>query len=264
MIIGTVPYLNVQPMVWAIEQGLLGGGITLLPEVPRKLAELLAQKRCDTAIVSVFEYFRHPNLYSYIRGPVIASCGAVRSVMMYSSEPWGKLHRVYLDASSLTSVNLFKVLSAENGYTFEYLDTVQHVVPRPLPPGTGWVVIGDPAIHESEKHPYSLDLGLAWREMTNLPFVFAAWLVPLCVKQPGMAALLSESLKLGLSQLEKVAEDGAARFGVTQEFALRYFTDNIQYHFGDEELTGWKKFGELCYRHGLVSSIPEFRQYQEH
>lgn len=261
IILGTVPYLNVQPMLWAIEQGICGSGVSIISEVPRRLAASLAAGAYDTAIVPVFEYFRHPDLYTYIRGPVIASRGEVYSVLLFSAEPWEKLKRVYLDTSSLTSVHLFKILAAEKGIELEYLDAGSHSVPFPLPPGTGWVVIGDRAIAEQGRHPFALDLGLAWRELTNLPFVFAAWLVPSGIQKPELVALLNESLELGMQNLEKVAADSAVRFGVSQEFALRYFTSFIQYYLGDEELAGWAEFGRLCHKHGLISNLPELRPY---
>lgn len=264
MIIGTVPYLNVQPMVWAIEQGLTGKDATLLPEVPSQLAKRLVRKECDTAIVSVFEYYRNPDLYTYIDAPVIASRNNVYSVMMYSADPWEKLTTVYLDAASLTSVNLFKVLSAEKGLNFEFRDTSRYPVPEPLPRGTGWVVIGDPAIAEAGKHPYAIDLGHEWKNLTGLPFVFAAWLVPAGIIRPGMAELLNESFRLGWENLEIVARDSAERFGISPEFALLYFTKNIHYHFGEAELAGWNAFGKLCYKHGLISKVPVLRQYREH
>lgn len=264
IILGTVPYLNVQPMLWAIQQGLVGDGVGIIPEVPRQLAASLAEGAYDTAIVPVFEYFRHPELYSYIRGPVIASLGEVYSVMLFSAEPWERLKRVYLDASSLTSVHLFKVLAAEKGLELEYHDTGDNVVPRPLPPGTGWVVIGDPAIAERERHPCSLDLGLAWRALTGLPFVFAAWLVPRGVRKPGLTALLNASLDLGMQNLKQVAADGAARFDMNPEFVLLYFTTYIHYHLDDQELAGWMEFGRLCHKHGLIATLPELRPYHEY
>lgn len=263
IILGAVPYLNVQPMLWAIEQGLVGSGIKIESEVPRLLAESLSGGAYDTAIVPVFEYFLHPESYSYIRGPVIASRGEVQSVLLVSSEPWKNLKRVYLDSSSLTSVHLFKVIAAESGLQPDYIDTAKYVVPNPLPPGTGWVVIGDPAIAQQGRHAHTLDMGLAWQALTGMPFVFAAWLVPKGVHKPGMAALLNQSLELGIQNLERVAKDVAARFGVTPEFALRYFTTHIHYYLGDEELAGWAEFGRLCFKHKLIPCLPELQPYHE-
>ena len=37
------------------------------------------------------------------------------------------------------------------------------------------VVVGDRALKLRESMPYEFDLAAAWKEMTGLPFVFAAW-----------------------------------------------------------------------------------------
>ena len=261
--LGIVSYLNVQPIIWAIEKGLVGNNVQVVPEVPRRLAENLSKGAYHTGIVPVFEYFRRPGFYTYLQAPGIAARGEVYSVVLYASEPMERLSTVYLDASSLTSVHLFKVLAAEKGLDLTFLDTGEHRVPHPLPADTGWVVIGDPAIAEVGRHPYSVDLGLAWQELTGLPFVFAAWLVPQNVHRDGMAQLLIQSLAVGLENIEKVAADSSVRFGVTPEFALRYFTNYIQYHLGDEELAGWNEFGRLCHKHGLIPELPDIRPYRE-
>lgn len=264
VILGTVPYLNVQPNIWALQKGLVEStqSIRIIPEVPRKLAARLADGEFDSAIVPVFEYFRHPQLYSYIAGPVIAATGAVCSVNLVSSQPLEKLHTIYLDASSLTSVHLFKVIAAEHNLQLEYRDTGLEPPPRPLPPGTGWVVIGDPAIAELGRHAYTMDLALAWREITGLPFVFAAWLAHRRMNKPGIGDLLSRSLEIGLKNIEQVALESAGPFHVTPEFALRYFRENIHYHFGEKELAGWAEFGRLCFKHGLISELPELRRHE--
>lgn len=263
IILGSVPYLNVQPMTWAIQKGLCGGKITLKSEVPRKLAEALARGEFDTAIVPVFEYFRHPDLYTYIRGPVIAARGRVQSVMLFSGSPLEQLDTVYLDASSLTSVNLFRVIVAEKKLHVKFLDTAEHPAPAVLEPGVGAVVIGDPAIQQLGRHAYELDLAWAWQQLTGLPFVFAAWLVPTGRNPVGLPALLNESLRMGIANLEQVAKDSAERFGVTVGFALQYFTTSIHYQLGDRELEGWREFGKLCVRHGLIERLPELREFSD-
>src|SRR5690606_13960276 len=121
-------------MIWAINKGLTGRRVSVIPRVPRELASELYTGHFDTAIVPVFEYFRHPGHYRYINGPVIATRGAVLSVMLYSAEPISKLKTVYLDASSLTSVHLFQVLAAEGGYQLNFVDTGSNPVRLPLPP----------------------------------------------------------------------------------------------------------------------------------
>jgi len=225
------------------------------------LADELYLGKYDTAIVPVFEYLRHASHYTYLDAPVIAARDAVLSVMLYSSAPLAKLKTVYLDKSSLTSVHLFKVLAAEGNYSPQYIDTGIQPAPKPLPPDTGIVLIGDPAIEELGKHPFQLDLGAAWFELTSLPFVFAAWLVPNHVRKPGLAELLNESYEVALANFDQMARESAAQFEVSPEFALRYFSEHILYRLGDEELAGWKEFARLCHKHRLIPSLPEFRVY---
>ena len=263
IILGSVPYLNVQPMLWAIHNGMVGSNIEIIPQVPRQLASSLADGQFDSAIVPVFEYFRNPHFYTYINGPVIAARGRVQSVMLFASLPWEQLDTVYLDASSLTSVNLFKVLCAENGFRIKFLDTSQHPVPLHLPPGTGWVLIGDPAIAQLGRHPLEIDLAFAWQQLTGLPFVFAAWLVPKNKHPRGLQTILNESLRLGQANLRQVADDNAAKFQVTPDFALRYFNTCIHYQLGEQEQAGWQEFGRLCHKNKLVETLPELRQYNE-
>jgi chorismate dehydratase len=261
--LGIVPYLNVQPLIWAIEPANTDfDQITVIPEIPRKLAANLAAGAYDCAIVPVFEYFRHPDLYTYVPGTAIAARGRVDSVMLYSSEPVSQLKTVYLDASSLTSVHLFQVIAAEAGLHLTYLDTAKHPVPRPLPPATGWVVIGDPAIAETGKHPHALDLARAWTDLTSLPFVFAAWLVPDGTTKPGLTDLLMSALLDGLKRLPQVAADSAHAFSVTPDFALDYFQNSIHYGLGEKELAGWREFGRLCFKHGLIDKNPALRPYK--
>ena len=252
-----------QPVLWALQTGRCGkpGEVQIIPAVPRQLANRLAAREFDAAIVPVFEYFRHPGLYTYVPGPVIGARGAVLSVALFASAPIETLHTVYLDASSLTSVHLFKVLAAEMGLRINYRDTAEHPVPRPLPPGEGWVVIGDPAIAELNRHPYFLDLGVAWEKLTGLPFVFAAWLVPNGVNQPRLTPLLQESMDIGAAHLPEVARQSARQFNVTPDFALKYFRENLYYHLGEKELAGWQEFGRLLYKHGLIEQPTPLRAY---
>lgn len=263
IILGSVPYLNVQPMTWAIQKGLCGNNLTIKSDVPRKLAQALTGGEFDSAIVPVFEYFRHPDLYTYIRGPVIAARGRVQSVMLFSGSPLEQLDTVYLDASSLTSVNLFRVLAAERKLDVKFVDTADQPPPDILEDGAGAVVIGDPAIQQLGRHAYELDLAWAWQQQTGLPFVFAAWLVPAGHNPTGLPALLEESLRMGLANLEQVAIDSAERFGVSVEFALQYFTTSIHYQLGDRELEGWREFGKLCVKHGLIDRLPELREFSD-
>lgn len=258
--IGLVSYLNVQPMIWALQKE-QRSDIQFQSLVPRKLAEALSDGTFDTAIVPVFEYLRNPDKYYYLSGTAIAARNPVKSVMLYSSVVLEDIQEVYLDTSSLTSVHLCQVLLAEKQISVKIRDMSQKDVPLPLPNGTAWVVIGDPALRELGKHRFTYDLAELWQQHTGFPFVFAAWLVPRNAQIIGLAKLLTESTLTGLANLRQVAEDVAEKFGTTPDFALDYFQNNIHYLLEDFELNGWKEFARLCYKHNLIETCPELVSY---
>lgn len=259
-VLGTVPYLNVQPITWAIEAGLVAHGqVEIQSSVPRRLAADLRAGKFHAAIVPVFEYIQNSRLYTYLDAPVIAARGQVLSVALYATSPWETLHTVYLDSSSYTSVNLFKVLAAEKGYNHIYIDTATQRAPYPLPAGTGWVVIGDPAIAEVGQHAHAYDLAAEWAQLTGLPFVFAAWIAPAGDGRQPLENLLAESLAVGRRHWNQLVEDSAARFNMSPHFVADYFSNYIHYHLGPNELSGWKLFADYCVKHKLVEHAPEFR-----
>lgn len=251
--LGIVPYLNVHPLVFSLRNV---PGIRLVPQPPSVLADELYGGAYDAAIVPVFEYLRHADKYSLVPGISIACEGLVRSVVLFASGPLASLRKVHLDPASLTSVHLLKVLLAKLGLEIEYAEGEWQAGQR-LAPETGALLIGDAALAEHGKHPFSFDLGELWRESTSLPFVFAAWTVaPRGAARP-LNALLLQAKEDGLSRLAEVAEHSAAVPGSPDAAALYdYFTQAIRYDLGAREVEGLRTFGELCQKHGFLAEVP--------
>lgn len=256
--LGVVPYLNVQPLIWAFS--LPGftppGGVELSPLPPSQLALALRQGRFDAAIVPVFEYFRHPG-YSIVPEFAIGCRGPVHSVVLFSRSPLREIEAIYLDPASVTSVNLLRVLLAEHG-----LAPVLHpaqTLPGPLselPPRSACLLIGDPAMVRRGALPFEYDLGSLWFDHTGLPFVFAAWLAPPGPRTAEVSDLLRKGARAGLAALEEVARTTAPVFGFSPEAALHYFRASIHYRLGPDEVGGLEEFGRLCARHGLIAFPP--------
>ena len=101
----------------------------------------------------------------------------MRSVVVVAERPIEDLEELAVDLSSRTSVVLARLLlrARNNGCEPRLVgrgprEAIAHVG------GTrGALVIGDPALEIEGRFPHVLDLGLAWWELTGLPFVFAAW-----------------------------------------------------------------------------------------
>jgi len=115
------------------------------------------------------------------------------------------------------------------------------------------LLIGDRAMHAClSSHPFDYDLGEAWTEWTDLPFVFAAWSVRPGVELGPVAAALHESKRLGLASVGAIAEREAQRLGLGAGYCRRYLTNVIRYDLGPRELAGLRRFHELAAELGLA------------
>ncbi len=214
--IGSVPYLNVRPLLRALRQvferaglwtAMFPAGLKVTEAVPRILAERARRGQFHAAIVPVFEVLSH-SYGAFLPGSCIAARGAVESVVLFADDPLESLTRIELDPASLTSVHLIQVLLSLRGQQVEYVEPTAahgkddkpartpprfpkyrgrlllpgatHGEPGPLqlPPRTGRLLIGDAALARRGMHATEWDLASAWLSATGLPFVFAAWHAP--------------------------------------------------------------------------------------
>lgn len=263
--IGIVPYLNVQPLVFALQNMAVQQGLTppvIEAAVPSQLARQLHSDRYHAAIVPVFEYFQNPE-YLVVPGVAIGCRGPVASVLLFSECPLEEVTEVALDPDSLTSCNLLRVVLAEMRLT-PRISIAARNEPLVSGPGKARLLIGDPALAARGTCPFQYDLGQMWYELTSLPFVFAAWLTKPGPHASAVSALLQRAAKVGTSQLDVIAHAKGPEFGMTPAAAQAYFRNNISYSLGADEIRGAKQFARLCYKHELLpkavslSFVPEF------
>lgn len=234
---GSVPYLNVAPIVRGLE-----GRLRLLP--PAQLAAALSRGEIDAGLLSITEALYHPE-YVILDGPCVASNGPVYSVILAHRRPIAEVREVFCHQASLASVNLLRVLLAEQGLN-----------PRLTPladPGNAAdldfaLLIGDPAIEFRHRHPRHsvLDLGSAWRDLTGLPFVYAAWTLRRDADTTSLRAELLRAFERGQRDLESVVKDAA---GFDESFRRRYLTEHVTSSLGTAEKAGIARFVDLLRRH---------------
>ena len=244
--IGCVRYLNSKPLIH-------GHDAEVSFEVPASLADGLYDGRLDVALSPIFELIAHPG-YLVVDDVAIASRGAVFSVFIAYAGDLDRLHTLYLDPDSRTSVNLQRVLLAE------FHDLKPDAEPLPegrapdaLKPGEGALVIGDPAIEfrlrHGDRYRY-FDLGEEWQRATGLPFVFAAWLVRPDTPEP---AALGKRLRAWREAGQaRVGEIVAAEGRFPSELSRRYLTEFIRFRLGTPEKRAIREFARLLYKYGVV------------
>ena len=219
MRIGCVPYGHARPYAsaWAGRQVSLAH--------PRALVEQLRAGELDLALVPVWEVLTRPG-YRIISDFAIGSRGEVRSVAVFHDRPLPACSGIRLTPHSLTSVQLWKILSAGP----------LGVSLREHPAGQARLLIGDEALAEWNRRQGTglTDLGQTWTGWTGLPFVYAVWAL-----RPGFAPDPSELDRLRLAWRQGV--EGRAGFALDSS-DQDYLTRCIRYGLGEEELAGLHEF----------------------
>ena len=242
--VGSVPYLNAVPLTRGLEHE-----IVFVP--PSQLAKQLERGELDAALVSVTAVL-FSGRYDILDGVAIASLGEVQSVLLGHRRPLAEVQEVFCDTASLTSVQLLRVLLAEQGLHPEFKLLSEYGPPEKLPDFV--MLIGDQALdfRMAAVDHQIWDLGAAWYELTRLPFVYAVWALQ---RDPGngeLRRLLREAKEFGLDSLDEIIR---SRTEYTYNFRKDYLSWHIHFHLGTDEKRGLARFVELLRKH---NSAPIF------
>ncbi len=242
--IGSVPFLNAAPLTRGLESELVFA-------TPAKLAEMLRRDELDAALLSVTESLLRDR-YDILDGVAIASFGEVYSVLLAHRKPLAEVREVFCDTASLASVNLLKVLLAERGLQPEFKPLASYAAAAQC---DFVLLIGDRAI-EFQRAPHTheiFDLGAAWLELTNLPFVYAVWALRRGVENRELRRELREAKRWGMETMETIIE---TRPEFDEDFRRDYFEWHIHFHLGEDEKRAILRFSELLQKHGLGPVYP--------
>lgn len=236
-----------------------GRPIELSFDLPSRLADRLAARELDVALIPSVEYLQDAD-YTIVSDACIACRGPVWSVKLYSRTPVERIRRLALDEGSRTSAALTRIL----------LDRRFGVRPEleMLPIGStlsdtgadAVLLIGDRAIHAPEPDETGAveqfaeiwDLGREWSEWTGLSFVFAMWVARRDEVPAGLAEILETARDRGLARLREIAAVEAPRMRLDVESCLSYLRDNLYFHLGPRERRGLERFRDYATALGIA------------
>jgi chorismate dehydratase len=172
--VGIVNYLNAKPLIYGLQQSPVMEEMELIADYPANIARLLLEGKIDMGLVpvAVIPYLKE---YHINTDYCIGCDGPVASVCLFSEVPVEQIETVLLDYQSRTSVALARVLLREHWKIAPRLVDTKADFRADIKGATAGVVIGDRALEQRSTSKYVYDLGEAWKAMTGLPFVFAAW-----------------------------------------------------------------------------------------
>lgn len=248
--VGAVNYLNTKPLICDFEG--LAPDAELILDLPSRLADRLAQGDLDVALIPVVEYFRSGN-YSIVPDISIASDGPVLSVTLFSRKPWSGIRRLALDVGSRTSAALAQVLLRKRHGVEPELISLPLEKPAEEADADAVLLIGDRAMRAClPGFDHAFDLGQEWHDWTGLPFVYAFWAVRPGANLDGIAGVLTEAKRRGLTQLGPIAHREAPLLGLDAGFCRRYLANIIRFDLGPREQAGLHHFYMLASGLGLA------------
>jgi chorismate dehydratase len=222
---------------------------------------LLHAGEIDVGMIPSIEYLRGRVPYQIVPDLGIVSDGAVASVAVFSRVEVERIRRIGLDTSSRTSEGLTRVLCRE----------AWHIDPvfEPMPPERASrvdgcdaaLVIGDPALFlDYERAGFlKIDLGLEWKRLTGLPFVWAFWAGRAGAVDPDDVEALQAARDAGLAESDAIADTycGPDRSALCR----RYLRENIKYRLGSREIAGVERYFAFAAAHGVVPTAERVALY---
>ena len=226
--VGAVSYLNTKPLIYGFEHGKMQDDIELIIDYPANVAAHLLNNTIDIGLVpvAIIPLLKDPHIISDY---CIGCDGEVASVCLFSDVPLQEIETILLDYQSRTSVALLKLLLQEHWKISPQLIAGKENYEQYIAGTTAGLVIGDRALTQRLQSKYIYDLGTAWKEMTGLPFVFAAWVSNKPVSQSFITAF-NEANAFGFLHLDEViGENGITAFDIKS-----YYTQFVKFKLDKE------------------------------
>ena len=125
------------------------------------------------------------------------------------------------------------------------------------PPCDARLLIGDKVVcEEPPGFEHQLDLGQEWKELTGLPFVFAAWMTGDGVDLRDLPDRLESAKRDGLAHLTQIVAKHAVPRGWPAGIAMQYLMIYLKFDVGDRELQAIARFHEMAALHGVIQKEP--------
>lgn len=233
-----VSYLNTAPLVWGLLHGPQRAIFDLSFAVPAVLSDRLATGEVDIGIVPCAELDRLG--LDFLPDVGIACRGAVRSILLISKLPPGRIRTLAADMSSRSSVMLSRIVLYERYGARPEVVSMPPVLDQMLARADAALIIGDPALHlDPASLPWRvLDLGAEWWDLTGLPMVFAVWAARPGILTSEIGEVFRSSWIYGDAHLSEIVDEAGAQRGVAPGLAYEYLTRCIHFELGPAELEG--------------------------
>lgn len=258
LVLGQIDYINTWPVHHFFKPSNLPFEVEIRKGTPVEINAAMLNGEIHCAPISSIEILRNPGRFFVVPDMSISCDGNAGSVIVVSKMPIEQLNPRVVAATthSATSVALFAVL-AKHKYNmpfeynfFDHPEDMFNALPAML-------LIGDKALQRAnssnfnskDSSIYKVDLGMAWKELTGKPFVFAMWAVSKEWLRGSpenfqyLSAELERSKKEGFiaRKQQEYVEKASTQLGLPVEMIQAYY-NNLRYDLNQDKLEGLKYF----------------------
>jgi chorismate dehydratase len=257
--IGKISYLNFYPIFYSLEQSARCQDVKFVPGVPSTLNQMLRLGIIDVSPSSSIEFLRAPRFYRLIEGHSLSAFGTVGSILLFSKLPIAQLHRQVILTSdqSETSIALLDILLKK----YFRLACLFLASSLPLQKGLesypAYLLIGDDALKavNCSHDLYVYDLGEIWKTFTDLPFVYALWIVNQKPEKTGLTERFGQDLDkakdFAINNLETIALSLKNSSFLSQEALIAYWR-RMSYDLTHLHQQGLERFRLLAHETGWL------------
>jgi chorismate dehydratase len=276
--LGYIEYLNVLPVYYGLEQGIIDLPVAVKKGPPAQLNQLFVQGALDITPISSIEYARHAADAVVLPDLSVSADGRVTSVLLFTKVDPSKLEGrpVALTSHSATSVVLTKIILQER---YGVKPVYHAALPDPvqmLTDADACLIIGDPALlaandpHLRVLHPTLriIDLGEAFKELTGEIMVFALWVIrrEFAERNPDGVRLVSRlfraSRDYAMEHMPALVDEALRRRKLPRQAVEEHFRQ-IRHHFTEPYKRGLLTFYKLAHKIGEIPAVPELDVWGE-
>jgi len=264
--VGHIQFLNCLPIYWGLMRSGALLDFELFKDTPDQLNAALVRGDLDIGPISLVEYLRNADDLLLLPDLAVGSDGPVLSVNMVSTKPLHEIEKLALGSTSRTGALLAQMLLEQRYDVRPEVFRCPPDLTQMLLEADAGVLIGDVALrahHDAANSGLTVtDLGLAWREWTGLPMVFAVWAVrrEFAEAYPGLVKDVHEaflrSRDLCLEELDQVAE-AAARWESFDAPTLANYFRTLDFSLGERQIAGVREFSARASALGQAPALPD-------
>jgi chorismate dehydratase len=228
--ISAVKYANTYPFIYGLTESGFDKKVVLETDHPSQCAEKLISGNADIGLIPV-AVLPLLNEYYIISDYCIGANGNVKTVMLLSNCPFDEIKTIYLDYRSRSSVNLTKVLARYSWHKeYKWVNTSENFDYINIKADEAAVLIGDQCFEFEKNFEYRIDLAMAWKDYTGLPFVFACWVANKKIDEDFLKEF-NQALSLGVSNIRDVVAKYGKSGTIKNSDLEKYLTEKIDYKF---------------------------------